>query len=88
MNSSKKSVIVRDRQGILYAIPAESLKGYSVPDSDFDAAATFYTASDDDVTGQGMMTGAPGCGEMPWDDMPWSERPINSRRLNKPSNCL
>lgn len=63
MSSKSKTVVVRDRQGVLYAIPAETLKGYQIDESDFDSAAKFYMAGDDDVTGQRMMM----------DDGPWED---------------
>lgn len=92
MSSTPKSVIVRDRQGFLYAIPAETLQTYCLPDSDYDSAATFYLASDDDVTGQCIMTNDSSYGDIHLDGMPWHDSPLNGlptkpRRLIKTPNC-
>lgn len=83
---SNKPVIVRDRQGFLYAIPAETLQPYCLSDSDFDSAAKFYLATDDDVTGQCMMTNDPSYVDIhldgiPWSDSPHSDLPTGRRKL-------
>lgn len=58
MSKKESGIIVRDRRGVLYAIPPELAKQHVINESDFAAAAEFYKAEEDDVTGQTISQGA------------------------------
>lgn len=52
-DSNKKSgIVMRDRRGVLYAIPAGVAMKYVVPGEEFAAAAAFYKDGESDVVGQ------------------------------------
>ena len=53
-NKKSKGVVVSNKQGLLYAIPADILKKYAVTKEDFDSVAEFFQSEEDDVSGQRM----------------------------------
>lgn len=69
MNAKSKNVVVRDRNGVLYAVPAETLQGHVIDETNFDSAARFYLAADDDVSGQRMVME-----DIPWEDCDFDPR--------------
>lgn len=61
-NNKSLGIVVRDRRGVLYAIPSEIAKQYVIDEKEFDSAAQFYTAEENDVMGQTIQM----------DDREWS----------------
>ncbi|MCK4707569.1 MAG: hypothetical protein KAU21_03045 [Gammaproteobacteria bacterium] len=62
-NIKSKGIVVRDREGVLYAIPEELAQQYVIDEKDFNSAAEFYKAEEDDVSGQTMHMDDRGWGE-------------------------
>ena len=62
MSNKTKGVVVSDKQGLLFAVPADVLKQYVVAKEDFASASAFFKGEEDDVSGQSM--------QMDW---PWEE---------------
>lgn len=69
MNAKSKNVVVRDRHGVLYALPSDLLEGRQIDEKDFESAAKFYLAADDDVIGQRVINE-----DIPWEDCNFDPR--------------
>lgn len=54
-NSKQAGIVMRDRRGVLYSVPPELAQKYVIDKDEFDSAAEFYKAEEDDVTGQTMF---------------------------------